>query len=340
MEVLSELRARLPADHFLVAGEQITHGALGVQPGERLLVVYEIGFENLASAVVRAADAGLADVDAIALAEPLGPVIVDRLVRRTATCDVSVFIADFSFPREVRTVLTQVAGTDRRHAHMLGVSDAVVRQSLRADYHAVHALGERLISLLRRGGIVQVATPSGTDLQITSDPRCRWYNQGGLQHSPGWTNLPAGEVVTCPESVDGTFVPDGGVVLTDGTIIERVDARRLALRFEGGRLMEVEGPASARDALLQHVDSRENARRVGQLSFGTNIDVLTPIGNPGQDVKQPGVHLVLGYSAPDVTGARWNGKAMVQLLQRQEKVSVDGQLVIDRGRYVGPIAKG
>ena len=62
--------------------------------------------------------------------------------------------------------------------------------------------------------------------------------------------------------------------------------------------------------------------------------MLAPIGQHAQDVKLPGFHLVLGYSAPEQTGATWNGEGMVTVLQRQESVWLDARNVIERGRHV------
>jgi len=333
-QVLGQLRRILPAEHVVAAGRAVIADCLAVREGERVLVVYEDGYDDLAAAIVMAVDEARGDVDAVKVGVPVIPNIIEKLERRLSKCEVSVMLASFTFPRNVRTVLTQSAIGQRRHAHMLGVSDAVIRQSLRADYHAVHDIGNQLIRLLETTYEVKVESPGGTDLRTRRDPGCRWYNQDGLQHEPGWTNLPAGEVVTSPISVDGTFVCDGGVWLSDGLVIDRADARKLVLRFDRGLLTRVDGPEEARAQLLRDVDSHSHGRRVGQIAFGTNVGVLAPIGQHSQDVKLPGFHLVLGYSAPEVTSANWNGDGMVTVLQRQEDVWLDARHVIQRGRYV------
>lgn len=332
-QVLGQLRRILPEEHAIAAARAVIHDCLAVGDGERLLVVYEDGHEDFAAALVMAADERRADVDAVKVGVPLLPNLVEKLERRLDQSDVSVLVSSVSFPRDVRRVLTEHAIGRRRHAHMLGVSDPILRQSLRADYRAVHDLGERLARALEGTYEIKVESPAGTDLRARRDPGCRWYNQGGLQHAPGWTNLPAGEVVTTPLAVDGAFVCDGGVWLTDGATIDRLEARKITLRFEHGSLVDVEGPVAARAAILADVDGRPDGRRVGQIAFGTNVGVVAPIGQLAQDVKLPGFHLVLGYSAPDVTGASWNGGGMVTVLQRQESVWLDARQVILKGRY-------
>lgn len=332
-QVLGQLRRILPQEHEIAAGRAVLHDCLAAKEGERVLVVFEDGHEDFAAALVMAADDVRADVDAVKVGVPLLPNLVEKLEKRLDACEVSVLVSSVSFPRDVRVVLTQHGIERRRHAHMLGVSDPILRQSLRADYRAVHELGERLVRVLESTYEIKVESPAGTDLRARRDLGCRWYNQGGLQHEPGWTNLPAGEVVTTPLTVDGVFVCDGGVWLTDGGTIDRLEARKVTLRFEHGSLVDVEGPEAARAAILADADGHAEGRRVGQIAFGTNVGVLAPIGQHAQDVKLPGVHLVLGYSAPDATGASWNGGGMVTVLQRQESVWLDARQVIAKGRY-------
>ncbi len=333
-QVIGRLRRILPEDHCVAAARVVIQDSLAVRDGERVLVVFEDGFDELAAALLMATDQVQAEVDAIKVGVPLIPNIVAKLERRLARCDVSVLIASLAFPRDVRQVLIPGPDTERRHAHMLGVTDAIIRQSLRSDYLAVHELGQDLVQQLNTAYEIKVESPSGTDLRVRREPTARWYNQGGLQFGPGWTNLPAGEVVTTPCSVEGAFVSDGGIWLSDGSVLDRAEARRLVLRFEGGRLVGVEGAVGARDRLLRDVDSHAEGRRVGQIVFGTNVGVLAPIGQHAQDVKLPGFHLVLGYTAPEQTGASWNGEGMVTVLQRQESVWLGARQVIERGRYV------
>ncbi|MCB9594165.1 MAG: aminopeptidase [Sandaracinaceae bacterium] len=336
-QVLGQLRRILPNEHEIAAGRAVLHDCLGAREGEQVLVVYEDGYDDFAAALVMAADEVRAEVDAVKVGVPLIPNIVEKLERRLEKTDVSVLVSSYAFPRDVRTVLTAHRIDARRHAHMLGVTEAILKQSLRADYQAVHELGEQLARVLESTYEIKVESPAGTDLRVRRDPSCRWHNQSGLQREPGWTNLPAGEVATTPLAVDGVFVCDGGIWLTDGAIIDRAESRKLVLRFEHGALVDAEGPDAVRAQLLADVDAHALGRRVGQVAFGTNVGVLAPIGQHAQDVKLPGVHLVLGYSAPDATGASWNGEGMVTVLQRQESVWLDARQIIQRGRFVSSL---
>jgi leucyl aminopeptidase (aminopeptidase T) len=328
------LRLTPTSEEERFAGGRVVADCLGLTALEALLVAYEGSLASIAAGVVHAADAIGATVTAQRMHaghddEPGR----EQLRSALARVDASVMIAPYTFPRALRRVFTLDVAR-RRHAHLLGVTDALVRQSLRADWGQLHAVGETLKGRLATARELRVESPAGSRFTVAPDPRCAWFNQSGLQRTPGWTNLPAGEVASCPRSVDGALVPDGGIVLTGGETIDRATARRLTIRFLGGRVIDVEGPEAVRDRLLAHLDAHDQGRRVGQVAIGTNTDVLAPIGVPAQDKKQPGLHLVLGFSARAMTGASWSGDAMVNLIQRRESVWLDDAPLLRRGRFV------
>src|SRR5688500_10907174 len=49
-----------------------------------------------------------------------------------------------------------------RYAHMLGVTPAIMRQGMRADYRLVDALSQRLCERMHDAGRLRVQTPAGT----------------------------------------------------------------------------------------------------------------------------------------------------------------------------------
>lgn len=326
------VRVSSPSDVDVAARLTVTE-CLRVAAGETLVVVYERALAELGNAVATAGRRAGATVEMIELRGQ--PIDVDRIAPALARCDASAFLATYGADIAVRRAMVSVQGR-RRHAHMIGLTDAVIRQSLAVDPREMAALGRRLVALMRPSSTIRVTSPAGTSLVVETEPASRWHNEHGILEGPGWTNLPAGEVITSPANVEGVFVPDGGVWMTDGSELDRVAAQRLELRFARGRLVAAEGADEAARTLLDHLDSGQDGRRVGQVSFGTNTGVVAPIGVSCQDVKLRGFHVILGYSAPELTGASWNGTRLVQLLQRRASVWVDGTQVLANGRYVLP----
>lgn len=319
-----------PKDPSLMPGARNALAkALGLQPGQSFVLMAESGYEDVASAMLRAAtELGLHTrtfmVDRETCEREL---FVERIVGELEESDGSALIASRTgLPPRFRQAIVAIRG-QRRHAHMVGVTPSMMRQSMRADYGEMHALGERLIERLSTAREIVVNSGVNEQLVLRPDPSHRWYNGSGLLRTPGFTNLPAGEVSTCPASVDGSIRPDGGVWLPKGPVRDP----RTSLSFREGRVVGIQG--AERDEIRKLLSTDENGPRVGQMCFGTNINVLTPIGAMLQDSKIPGFHLILGYSCPEHTGAKWNSQVMVPMLVRRADVVVDGKPLLVRGRY-------
>jgi leucyl aminopeptidase (aminopeptidase T) len=168
---------------------------------------------------------------------------------------------------------------------------------------------------------------------VRIDPGMRWHHESGILRSAGWINLPSGEITTSPADVEGVLVPDGGVwSVADGDLPR---ATRLKFVVRAGRLVDVEGrDDDTRKQILAILDRDGNGRRVGQFGFGTNLAVLTPVGSLLQDQKMPGVHLGFGEPYGALTGAKWKSTVEMPTVVRRPDVTVDGQPVMVRGKYV------
>ncbi|NOY89849.1 MAG: aminopeptidase [Deltaproteobacteria bacterium] len=254
--------------------------------------------------------------------------LVERLLSSVRNAGASLLVSSVDLPRGFRRRMIEANDTGR-HGHMVGVTEEMMRQSVRADFHAVHALGERLVQLLTPPCRLEVRGAPGTQLEIRCAQPLRWHNQSGVLQEPGWTNFPGGEIFTTPSSVEGTLVPDGGVWLPDGRCIGRTG--KLRLHFAASRLSHADGPEAP--LLMDALRGVSNARRVGQIALGTNISVLTPIGALLQDLKMPGLHLTLGDSCAELTRADFGCTQEIPLLMRRPDVRMDGEPLLLRGRY-------
>lgn len=340
LQARDRLLAREVDPRLLPGARNVVRAGLGVQPGHKVVLVVEIGeaIEPLAAAFLREAEEAGGEVFVYLVNEQNAssePAIV-RMVGRLVEADASLFIGSLTgLPTAFRRRIVSAGGERRRHGHMVDASPAILVQSLRADFEEVHRIGERLLACVEKARSIHVTTSTGTDVRFRLDPSHRWHHESGLQRKPGWVNLPAGEVGTCPASVDGVVVPDSTWTTARG---ELPRGARLRLHFDSGRLVEIETrEKDVLDALTAHVDSDANGRRVGQIGFGTNVAVVTPIGSLLQDQKMPGVHLSLGHPFGELTGAAWTSAVEVPLLIRRPDVSVDGTVVMVRGRYTAGI---
>ncbi|MEM9069553.1 MAG: aminopeptidase [Myxococcota bacterium] len=313
----------LPPDPSLARGARnALASALRLKAGDSLVLLVERSREAIGASFLREAH-DLSLETRTYIVDPKqaqSPAFVNRLAIHLKDAAGSVLVASSSLDAEFRRRIC-IHDDARRHAHMVGVTEAMMRQSMRVDYAEVHALGERLIERLGASRTVHVTTGPRTTLTMELGEQLRWHNGSGVLTAPGFTNLPGGEVFTCPQRVDGAFRADGGVWTPTGRM------HGLTIEVERGRV--VRGPKE----LMEPLENHANGTRIGQIALGTNIGVLTPIGAMLQDLKMPGFHLIIGYSCPELTGATWDSDVMVPVLCRRPDVYLDGEPVMIRGRY-------
>ncbi|MEW5936340.1 MAG: hypothetical protein AB1665_00785 [Candidatus Thermoplasmatota archaeon] len=244
--------------------------------------------------------------------------------------------------KTVREPFLQKVIRRARHAHMVGVTEEIVRTGLRADYEKIEAVTMRLYEVLSKTREVAVRSPAGTDLRITFSPHVKWIPCTGILRRVGeWDNLPSGEVFTAPENIEGTAVVDGTVGDWIGDKYkERVDYRSTPLIVEIGtdegpylRSVRCRHPELLTD--FQNYTGEERcASRVGEVGFGTNIFLKEFIGNILQDEKFPGAHIAFGDPYHEKTRAGWSCSHHIDLVMRECSVWADGKQIMERGRYV------
>ena len=307
---------------------------LRITEGEQVVIVTHDESAPIAAALMRAARGAGAQVTAVvtSLEEASSERFVDRLIAELAPAHASFLVATLDgLPIELRRRVADVEGSARRHGHMIGITRAMMEQAMRADCDEVQRLTDRVMQRMRPGAQVEVRAPGGTELRLTLDPSCRACGASGVLTSPGWTNLPGGEVFAVPSTVDGVVVPDAGAWMPEGA--ELPLAQRLTLTIERGVVVRVDGPSEPAARLTAVLDAHPGARRVGQLGVGTNTGVLAPIGALLQDLKLPGVHLTLGHTCPELTGARFDAPVEIPLMVRRASLTIDGEPVLTSGKY-------
>lgn len=340
LQARDRLLAREVDPRLLPGARNVIRSGLGVQPGHKVVLVVEAteAIEPLGAAFLREAEeaGGECFVYLVSEQNTSSEALILRMIDRLLEADASLLVASLAgLPPAFRRRIVAAGGERRRHGHMVDASPSILVQSLRADFEEVHRIGERLLARVEKARSIHVTTTTGTDVHFRLDASHRWHHESGLLRKPGWVNLPAGEVGTSPGGVDGVVVPDSTWTTSTG---ELPRAARMRLHFVGGRLSDIETrDKEVLEALTKHVDSDASGRRVGQVGFGTNIAVLTPIGSLLQDQKMPGVHLSLGHPFGELTGATWTSAVEVPVLIRRPDVSIDGDMVMVRGRYTGGI---
>ncbi|MBI4399799.1 aminopeptidase [Candidatus Micrarchaeota archaeon] len=237
-----------------------------------------------------------------------------------------------------------------RHAHMVGITEEMMGMGMSVDYGVIKELGDKVYEIVKGAKEIRVITAAGTDLEIRLRPKPRverisgevkrlgrlvWTSTDGNYHKPGiWGNLPAGEVFTCPELVNGTFVVDGVLgdyfsrkygVLKTPVVIKIKDSFAVSVEC-GDKELETE--------LWDYLNSVENGNRVGEVAIGINIGLTKLIGNLLQDEKFPGMHLAFGHPDPKSTGADWVSEVHIDCVILEPTILVDGRKIMENGNFL------
>jgi leucyl aminopeptidase (aminopeptidase T) len=226
-----------------------------------------------------------------------------------------------------------------RHAHMVEITPRIMMEGMRADFLAVDALSRWAMQRVARAREIRVTSPAGTEITATFSPRLRWVKTSGLISRDAWGNLPGGEIFTSPASVDGVYVADG--VLGDWLATKYGDLRDnpVTIRIAGARIAEI---ACEREDLRRDFEAYTshdaNSNRVGEFALGTNLAVRNVIGHILQDEKMPGVHIAFGHPYRKHTGADWSSQTHIDAVARECSVWVEGEPIIEGGRYLVDVA--
>lgn len=226
-----------------------------------------------------------------------------------------------------------------RHAHMVRISEDAMQQGMLSDYRRVARLNEIMIQEVSAAGEIRVTGPKGTDVQVELDPREPWDSSAGVIEPGHWHNLPNGEILTCPERVDGLFVCDGIAPTMEPVDRFEIGIRPLRIEIADGRLAAISGgPGDLASQVEKNLNEGKNTDRIGMFAVGTNFDLLMSIGDPMQDLFVPGAYLSFGRSPGTGTYTpRWISSAQHTFTARQTSLLLDGRAVIEDSRYAPEI---
>lgn len=317
----------------------LLNNCLNVQRGERLLLVTDEPLDFARNALLAEAVAvqpgELWSFTIPGAARPLTS-LPARLLDLSKAVDVIIaLLAEFRAEEQVSpTLLADLLALYTGGARVaVGgfITRDILEHELSTDYHQVAAFSTALADHLEGSSSIHLTTQLGTDLRLSAASRA-WQRDTGLLHSPGWGNVPAGEVFVAPveESAEGVLVIDKslpGLALSEPVRIV----------FEHGRIASIDGSPGGiyLEQALAGVEGEPNgawARVIGEFGIGTNPKARL-LGNIMTDEKVLGtVHIALGRN--DLWGGRNVAPIHLDGVVGQPTVRVDGELLIDDGRFV------
>jgi leucyl aminopeptidase (aminopeptidase T) len=312
---------------------------LGVRPGEHVALIADEASRSVAASLEKALTDQGAEFTGLLL-ENFGPrpmaAAPQPVLDALETADVGILCMNPQ-PGELTARMAIVKVVERRqirYAHMIGVTAEIMQQGMRTDYRKVDALSDKLRERMLHAETLTVKTEAGTSFNAHFNRQLDWVKTSGLISPRYWSNLPAGEVFTTPQTVDGTFVCDATAGDYFNGKYGDLQKTPLVLKISGGRLVHAECPRKdLEEEFWKYCHTDENSDRVGELAFGTNLGLSQMIGILLQDEKFPGVHIAFGDPYGSQTHANWKSRTHVDVLTRNCDVWIDRDQIIEKGRY-------
>ena len=313
---------------------------LNVQPHERVTLVADRECEDIAASLAHEIEAVGAPYKLFILEDvarrPLGdlPAVIAADMEQSQVSVLAVRVQ----PNELksRMQMTEIVNRRRmRHGHMVNINRQMMLEGMRADFHKVDRLSQKVIDLVRNATQVRATTRGGSAFIATLNPAYRWVKTSGLISPDKWGNLPGGEVFTTPGNVEGTIVIDGVV---GDFLCEKFGSLQdfpLTLRVKDNRLVEAHSEnKELENDFWNYTHTDANSDRVGEFAIGTNIELTQVIGHILQDEKFPGIHVAFGDPYGTHTGATWTSSTHIDVVATRFDIWVDDRQIMADGKFL------
>lgn len=209
---------------------------------------------------------------------------------------------------------------------MPGITEDIMIRTMRADYHRISRLTEKITEILSNGSEVHLTTNLGTDLKIPISGINAISSTGLVKEAGKFGNLPSGESYLMP--VEGKA---NGIYFIDGSLAGAglIQDKPIKITIKNGVAVSIEGGKEAQqfDQMVNSVG--EKARNLAELGVGTNYMAQIK-GTVLEDEKVLGtIHLALGNNVS--MGGTVNIGFHVDGIIKNPTLKVDDFLLLENG---------
>lgn len=212
---------------------------------------------------------------------------------------------------------------------MPGITEDIMVRTMRADYHEIARLTEKISAILSKGKMAYLTTPAGTDIRVPI-AGIKAISSTGLVLEPGkFGNLPSGESYLMPREGESE-----GVYVVDGSLagIGMISGEPVRITVEKGMAVKIEGGEQARQFERTVSSLGEKARTLAELGVGTN-SMAQIKGTILEDEKVLGtVHLALGNNVS--MGGTSNVGFHVDGILLKPTLKIDDRKILENGKML------
>lgn len=202
----------------------------------------------------------------------------------------------------IRAKLAPFERSRRMVFRAINASSSLFSTALRTSPALLSALNTTLLERCMQAKRLRITSPSGTDLRITLDnDHYRWVSNRGEGRVGGTVVLPAGEIATFPDTVEGVLVANFAYnvnTITDSDA--RLNDKPVTVWIENRKAVRWHCEDAETMRFISECFSRECVRNVGELGIGTNVAIEESIAlNSHINERCPGPHLGFGQHNQD-----------------------------------------
>ncbi len=302
---------------------------LGIQEHETVLIVTDEHRRKIGQALFEVCRDLAADVMYMEMTprkvngeEP--PVAISEAMKAV---DVSICPTSTSLTHTAARRAACAAGA--RVGTMPGITEDIMLRTMRADYHRIARLTNKIAELLTAGSLAHVTSPAGTDVRLPISGISGLPSTGLVLESGKYGNLPSGEAYLMPREGESE-----GVIVVDGSLagVGLITDEPIRFVIEKGMAVSIEGGQQAKQFEATVNSLGPMARNLAELGVGTN-DQAEINGTILEDEKVLGtVHLALGNNMS--MGGTVNIGFHVDGIILNPTLKIDDQVILDNGKML------
>lgn len=255
-----------------------------------IVTLRERGFDPIAIPMAAIEDEGVASRLTAALPAP------DQLGGRRLAF-LTVERDTMSHSSTIRDILARYPAESWISTRLISASREFFTLGMARSKAELSRLNARLLKPMMQADKLQIETRAGTRLDVELDNETyRWLSNRGFYRPGGFIVMPPGEVATYPANISGRLVSDGAFNINVYTEIDaRLADHPVTIDIENGLAVDYHCADPKIADMLEVIFATPNAKRVGELGFGTNIGVSEFIAmNCHINERKPGLHLGFG----------------------------------------------
>jgi aminopeptidase len=301
---------------------------IGLQPGEKTLIITDEPLRTIGYALWRAA-------------KELGSetVLIEILPRKSNGEEPPPEVAELMKKFDVVLCPTSRSLTHTnsrraaceqgvRVATLPGVTEEIMIRCMNADYHAIAERTDKLVARMNTLQTIRVTSPAGTDITMPVKGRKAIASTGLIRTRGSWGNLPTGEAYLAP--VEGH---SNGVVVVDGSMATIGMVKEpIRITVENGFATEITGGTEAERLIALLEPHGADGRNVAEFGIGTNDRAILS-GVILEDEKVMGtIHIAFGDNKS--MGGNVKVSSHLDGLIKHPTVWFDGECIMKEGSFV------